>query len=63
MKTKVTIVCENSIATPFPLIGEHGLSVLIESDDTTLFDTGQGLGILHNLKTLGRTLTPFKELS
>ncbi|HOM88242.1 MAG TPA: MBL fold metallo-hydrolase [Spirochaetota bacterium] len=62
MKTKVTIVCENSIATPFPLIGEHGLSVLIESDDTTLFDTGQGLGILHNLKTLGKDINTIQRI-
>lgn len=62
MKTKITILCENSIATPFPLIGEHGLSVLIEADDTTLFDTGQGLGILHNAKTLGKDITAIKRI-
>lgn len=62
MKTKITILCENSINTPFPLIGEHGLAVLIEADDTTLFDTGQGLGILHNLKTLGKDITAIKRI-
>ncbi len=62
MKTKITIVCENSINTPFPLIGEHGLAVLIEADDTTLFDTGQGLGILHNLKTLGKDITTIHQI-
>ncbi|GAB4220565.1 MAG: MBL fold metallo-hydrolase [Spirochaetota bacterium] len=62
MKTKITVVCENSIGTPFPLIGEHGLSVLIEADDTTLFDTGQGLGIIHNLKTLGKDITSIQRI-
>ncbi len=62
MKTKITILCENSIATPFPLIGEHGLSILIEADDTTLFDTGQGLGILQNLKTLGKDITAIQRI-
>ncbi|MEJ5363304.1 MAG: MBL fold metallo-hydrolase [Spirochaetota bacterium] len=62
MKTKITIICENSINTPFPLIGEHGLAVLIEAEDTTLFDTGQGLGILHNLKTLGKDITAIKRI-
>jgi 7,8-dihydropterin-6-yl-methyl-4-(beta-D-ribofuranosyl)aminobenzene 5'-phosphate synthase len=62
MKTKITILCENSIATPFPLIGEHGLAILIESDDTTLFDTGQGLGILQNLKTLGKDISVIQRI-
>lgn len=62
MKTKITVVCENSVATPFPLIGEHGLSVLIEAEDTTLFDTGQGLGIIHNLKTLGKDISTIQRI-
>jgi len=54
MKTKITVICENSVLVPFRLIGEHGLSILIEGEDITLFDTGQGLGIIHNLNTLGK---------
>lgn len=54
MKTKITILCENSVLTPFPLIAEHGLSMLIEQADTTLFDTGQGLGLLNNMRILGK---------
>lgn len=54
MKTRITIVCENSVNVPFPLIGEHGLSMLIERDGVSLFDTGQGLGLLHNVSVLGK---------
>ncbi|MBN1497935.1 MAG: MBL fold metallo-hydrolase [Spirochaetes bacterium] len=54
MKTKITVLCENSVIAPFPLIGEHGFSCLIESGgDATLFDTGQGFGLMHNMKALG----------
>jgi 7,8-dihydropterin-6-yl-methyl-4-(beta-D-ribofuranosyl)aminobenzene 5'-phosphate synthase len=56
MKTKITIVCENSVAVPLPLIGEHGFSCLIESEEATLFDTGQGLGVVNNLKNMGKNI-------
>lgn len=63
MIKKVTVICENSVQVPFPLIGEHGLSILIEGgEDTTLFDTGQGLGVVHNLKTLGKNITAIKRI-
>lgn len=52
MKTKITVICENSVQVPFRLIGEHGLSFLIEGDSSSLFDTGQGLGIMNNLHLL-----------
>lgn len=50
---RVTVVCENT-AGPVPgILGEHGLSVLIELEGTTLlFDTGQGKSILNNLECL-----------
>lgn len=54
MKTKITVICENSVLVPFRLIGEHGLSFLIEGDKSSLFDTGQGLGIMNNLNLLGK---------
>ncbi|MBM4310950.1 MAG: MBL fold metallo-hydrolase [Deltaproteobacteria bacterium] len=51
--TRLTVVCENT-AGPVPgILGEHGLSVLIErSGGTLLFDTGQGRTIMHNLACL-----------
>ncbi len=62
MKTKLTVLCENSVHVPFPLIGEHGFSCLIEGEDATLFDTGQGLGIMNNMKVLGKDPSAFKRI-
>lgn len=63
MIKKVTVICENSVLTALPLIGEHGLSFFIEGDhDETLFDTGQGLGVVHNLKMLGKNIPGIKRI-
>ena len=63
MIKKVTVICENSVQVPFPLIGEHGLSFLIEDgEDITLFDTGQGLGVVHNLKTLNKSIPDIRRI-
>lgn len=53
---KVTVICENTVGVPMPrgLMGEHGLAFLIEDEKTTLYDTGQGVGIINNLKILGK---------
>ncbi len=50
---RLTVVCENT-AGPVPgILGEHGLSVLIERPgEALLFDTGQGRTIMHNLACL-----------
>ncbi len=62
MKTKVTIICENSTHLPFKLIGEYGLSMLIESETTTLFDTGHGLGLINNLQVLGKDISSIDNI-
>ncbi|MBN2078363.1 MAG: MBL fold metallo-hydrolase [Spirochaetes bacterium] len=62
MKTKLTVLCENSVYVPFPLIGEHGFSCLIEGEDATLFDTGQGLGIMNNMKVLGKDPSAIRRI-
>lgn len=63
MIKKVTVICENSVQMPFPLIAEHGLSFLIEDgEDVTLFDTGQGLGVVHNLKLMGKSIPMIKRI-
>ncbi|WMJ83757.1 MBL fold metallo-hydrolase [Oscillospiraceae bacterium LTW-04] len=60
MKTKLTIVAENTVAMPFipgvtaGLLGEHGLAVLIETETGRwLYDTGRGKALVPNLATLG----------
>jgi 7,8-dihydropterin-6-yl-methyl-4-(beta-D-ribofuranosyl)aminobenzene 5'-phosphate synthase len=62
MKTKITIVCENSVHTPLPLIAEHGLSMLVEQGDAALYDTGQGLGIINNLRHLGKNIDSIERV-
>lgn len=57
MTTRITILCENSVARPGGLIAEHGFAALIETPQTSiLFDTGQGFGLLHNAHEIGRDL-------
>jgi 7,8-dihydropterin-6-yl-methyl-4-(beta-D-ribofuranosyl)aminobenzene 5'-phosphate synthase len=63
MKTRITVICENSVYAPFRLIAEHGLSFFIESgEDITLFDTGQGLGIINNLAVLGKDIQSIRRI-
>lgn len=57
MTTRITILCENSVARPGGLIAEHGFAALIETpQDAILFDTGQGFGLLNNAQEIGRNL-------
>ena len=53
-KLKITIVVENSVGRPLPLLGEHGLACLVDcAAGRLLFDTGRGTALLHNLDILG----------
>jgi 7,8-dihydropterin-6-yl-methyl-4-(beta-D-ribofuranosyl)aminobenzene 5'-phosphate synthase len=54
---KITVLCENSVAGPFGLTGEHGWAAYVEADGLKiLFDTGQGQGIISNSFILGTDL-------
>lgn len=58
MKTLVTVLCENTAGIPMRIVGEHGFSVLIErGEDSLLFDTGQGIGLLANAVSIGKDLS------
>ena len=58
MKTKVTVLCENTAGVPIKILGEHGLSILIErGEDRLLFDTGQGMSLFPNASQLGKELS------
>ena len=62
MNVRITILCENT-ASSIGLIGEHGFSALIERDkEKVLFDTGQGLGLVHNADVLGVDLRDITEV-
>ncbi|MCP4672835.1 MAG: MBL fold metallo-hydrolase, partial [Desulfobacula sp.] len=53
-KTKITILCENRAGVTKDIVGEHGFSALVENNGRKiLLDTGQGLGLKSNAKTLG----------
>ncbi len=57
-KTTITVLCENTAGGLLGITGEHGFSALIEKDgQKILFDTGQGMSLLNNARTLGIDLT------
>lgn len=52
MELSITVIVDNTVYKQ-GLLAEHGLSLLIECDGAkTLFDTGQGMALLHNMKQL-----------
>ena len=52
-KCKLTVVCENTVASTLGFIGEHGWSVYLErGDEKIIFDTGQGIGFMNNTRLL-----------
>lgn len=54
MNVKITTLTENTVPMSKGLIGEHGISFLIETDSNKiLFDTGQGLALINNAMVLG----------
>jgi len=58
LKTVMSVLCENTAGVPLRVIGEHGLSILIErGEDALLFDTGQGVGLVSNASYLGKDLS------
>ena len=53
-RCRITVLCENSVAGPFGLLGEHGWAAFVETGSSRiLFDTGQGQGLLNNSLVLG----------
>lgn len=51
---KLTVVCENTVGRPLPLLGEHGFACLVDAPaGRLLFDTGRGETLLPNLEILG----------
>ncbi|GAB4257540.1 MBL fold metallo-hydrolase [Deferrisoma sp.] len=53
MAYRIRVLCENSVAAPFGLVGEHGWAAWVETPDGEwLFDTGQGVGLARNASAL-----------
>ena len=60
---RITVLCENSVMRPRGLLGEHGFAALVERDgEKVLFDTGQGLALFQNAKSLGIDLPSIKKV-
>lgn len=59
MKGRITVLCENSVGALSGTLGEHGFSALIEPSEgePLLFDTGQGLTLLHNARRMNKNLS------
>ena len=58
LKITITILCENRAGLTKNIMGEYGFSALVEKDgQKILFDTGQGLGLKPNARTLGIDLS------
>lgn len=56
-RVSITTVCDNTVRDR-DLLGEHGLSVLVETPEVrVLFDTGSGLTLLHNAEKIGIDLS------
>jgi 7,8-dihydropterin-6-yl-methyl-4-(beta-D-ribofuranosyl)aminobenzene 5'-phosphate synthase len=63
MKTRLTILCENTVGVPFAVIGEHGFACFVETEHGNyLFDTGQGFGIIQNSLALRKDLTTIEAI-
>ncbi|HJO94032.1 MAG TPA: MBL fold metallo-hydrolase [Victivallales bacterium] len=63
MATTITVLCNDKVQLFSSYIGEHGFSCFIETDNGNyLFDTGQGLGIIHNALLLNKNLRDIKGI-
>ncbi|MBT8044487.1 MAG: MBL fold metallo-hydrolase [Verrucomicrobiae bacterium] len=61
-KIQLTMLSENT-ASGTGIIGEHGISFLIETGKhTVLFDTGQGMALAHNAGQLGIDLSSLNAI-
>lgn len=64
MNVRITILCENSVGPLSGTLGEHGFSALVEpsNGDPLLFDTGQGLTLLHNARRMNKDLSTVTQV-
>ena len=63
MTIRITVICENTVGPSLSTIGEHGFAAFLETPaGNYLFDTGQGMAILHNAKQLKKNLTSIKKV-
>jgi 7,8-dihydropterin-6-yl-methyl-4-(beta-D-ribofuranosyl)aminobenzene 5'-phosphate synthase len=61
---RITVLCENTVGAISGTLGEHGFAALIEPADgePLLFDTGQGLTLLHNARRMNKNLAAVRQV-
>ena len=60
---KITVLCENTVFESMGITGEHGFSTLVQKDGLALlFDTGQGMSLANNARTLGINLSKIQTV-
>lgn len=61
---RITVLCDNSVGPISGTLGEHGFAALIEGgrDEPVLFDTGQGLTLLHNAVRMKKELAAVRKV-
>jgi 7,8-dihydropterin-6-yl-methyl-4-(beta-D-ribofuranosyl)aminobenzene 5'-phosphate synthase len=64
MNFRISILCENSVGALSRTLGEHGFATMIEPSDgaPVLFDTGQGMTLLHNSRRMNKDLTAVRNV-
>lgn len=64
MTFRITILCENTVGPISGTLGEHGFAALIEPSGTgpLLFDTGQGMTLLHNAHRMKKNLAGIRNV-
>lgn len=64
MSFRITVLCENTVGAISGTLGEHGFSALIEPAGAAplLFDTGQGLTLLHNAARMKKDLSSIQAV-
>lgn len=64
MNYRITVLCENSVGPHPGTLGEHGFAALIEpsAGEPLLFDTGQGLTLLHNAARMNKDLGKVRKV-
>jgi 7,8-dihydropterin-6-yl-methyl-4-(beta-D-ribofuranosyl)aminobenzene 5'-phosphate synthase len=64
MNVRITVLCDNCVGPLAGTIGEHGFAALVEAagGESILFDTGQGLSLLHNARRMGRDLGAVRKV-
>lgn len=64
MNCRITVLCENSVGPISGTLGEHGFACLIVPGEGAplLFDTGQGLTLLHNALRMNKDLSMVRKV-